>query len=67
MASKEPETKLVLSEQEMKVLRYTLMTRFTYTSISLAEDLELQLQDLARLAEMDPSILGTNYFGRIDN
>jgi len=68
MIEKELDTfKLVLSEQEIKQLKLTLMTRFTYMTIALSSDIDVQLQGLISLVEYDPSVLGTSHFGRVDN
>ena len=60
-------TKLVRSEAEIKQLLLSLMVRFSYMSIALAADSGYQLQSLFGMVDVDPSILGTSYFGRIDN
>jgi len=59
--------KLLLSEQELKMLKLALMTRFAYTTIALSEDIDDQIRGLIALVEYDPIILGSSYFGRTDN
>ena len=61
------EDKLVRSDAEIKQLQVTTMIKATYMIIALSSNIELQLKDLCDLADMDYQILGTSYFGRVDN
>jgi hypothetical protein len=61
------ETKLIRNDAEMKQLLLKQMMGWTYMVIALSEDLEGQLQDLFNMVALDPNVLGSSYFGRVDN
>jgi len=58
---------LIRHEAKIQQLKIMLSVRFTLTVIALSIDKERQMNELLAYAEIDPDILNTKYFGRIDN